>query len=436
MASAFNDFFTNVGPKLDELIPTNNSNRNPKYYLKTQIPRSFLLSPTNPHGISDIINNLKVSKSTGTCPIPTNLLKVARAYISVPFSDICNSSFEEVIFPDKNKIAKVIPSHKKGSTKDVNNYRPISLLSTFSKIMENLVAIRLNTYLDLRNIISPEQFGFRAGFSTTHSLISITETIKRTIEEKYVCGVFIDLTKAFDTVNHDILLLKLEHYGINDKALTWFKSYLTDRNQFVSLNEVESNMNIISRRVPQGSVLGPLLFLLYINDLPNISKHLKFFLFADDTNIYYVSNDLKNREKKMNKELQKLYEWLCINRLTLNISKTNFIIFHAINKPKVPVTILINKCAIEETKHVKYLGVLIDPQLSFKFHIAELSKVSRSIGILYKLRHLVTTKILLNIYYAIIYPFLLYGITIWGSTSNTLLNHLYILQKKFEHCHF
>ena len=133
----------------------------------------------------------------------------------------------------------------------------------------------------------------------------------------------------------------------------------------------------------------------------------------------------------MNKELQKLYEWLCINRLTLNISKTNFIIFHAINKPKVPVTILINKIAIEETKYVKYLGILIDPQLSFKFHIDKLSKkVSRSIGILFKPRHFVATKILLNIYHAIIYPFLLYGITIWGSTCKTILNPLYIYCKK------
>ena len=153
MANAFNDFFTNVGPKLDELIPTNNNNRNPNYYLKTQILRSFLHSPTN---LSDIINNLKVFKSTCTCSIPTNLLKVARAYITVLFSDICNSSFKEGIFPDKNKIAKVIPSHKTGSTQDVNNYRPISLLSTFSKIMEKLVAIRLNTYLDLHSIIYPE----------------------------------------------------------------------------------------------------------------------------------------------------------------------------------------------------------------------------------------------------------------------------------------
>ena len=157
MANAFNDF-TNVGPQLDQLIPTNNSNRNPKYYLKTQIPCSFLLSQTNSREISDIINNLKLSKSTETCPIHTTHLIMARTYIYVRFSDICNSSFEEGIFPDKNKIVEVIPSHKNGSTKDVNNYRPISLLSTFSKIMGKLVAIRLNTYLDLHNIIYPDHF--------------------------------------------------------------------------------------------------------------------------------------------------------------------------------------------------------------------------------------------------------------------------------------
>ena len=209
---------------------------------------------------------------------------MARAYISIPFSDICNSSFEEGIFPVKNKIVKVIPSHKNSSTKDVNNYRPISL-STFSKIMENLVAIRLITYLDLHNIIYPAQSGFRSGFSTTHSHISILKP-----------------SKSMDVGCIDLKKLLLEYYGINDKALTWFKPYLTDRKRFVSLNGVESNMNIISCGVPQGSVLGHLLF-LHINDLPNISKHLKFFLFADDTNIYYVFNDLKNLENKKNKEL-------------------------------------------------------------------------------------------------------------------------------------
>ena len=312
------------------------------------------------------------------------MLKLVSKEISIPFSNICNTSFEEGVFSDKNKIAKIIPSHIKGSTTDVNNYRPISLLSTFSKIMEKLMATRLTSYLDLHGIIYPKQFGFRAAYSTTHSLIDITENIRKTMEaKKHGCGVFIDLKKAFDTVNHDILLHKLEHYGIRESALDWFKSYLSDRKQYVHLSDIDSEMKGITCGVPQGSVLGPLLFLIYINDLPNISKKIKFYLFADDTNIYLESHDLQSLEKTMNKELEKLFEWLCINRLSPNISKTNFIIFCPVNKPKIPVTILINKEAIDEVTQVKYLRILIDSQLTFKQHIGELNKkVAIAIGIL------------------------------------------------------
>ena len=207
---------------------------------------------------------------------------------------------------------------------------------------------------------------------------------------------------------------------------------MTDRKQYVNLNGVDSDTKVITCGVPQGSVLGPLLFLLYINDLPNISNKLKFFLFADDTNIYFESEDLKKIEKTVNNELEKLHEWLCLNRLSLNISKTNFVIFHAINKPKpYVVTILINKHAIDEVDTVKYLGILIDYQLTFKNQLDELSKkISRAIGVLYKLRPFVTTKILTSIYYAIVYPFLLYGITVWGNANKTLLEPIHILQKK------
>ena len=179
MANTLNKFFTNIGSELDNEIPISQRPRGPKCYLDPRIPYSFLIAPTNPKEICDIINALDEHKSSGPCSIPTKMLKLVRNELSLSFSDICNTSFKEGIFPDKYKIAKVIPSHKKGHTNDVNNYRPISLLSTFSKIMEKLMAVRLNTYLEQQEIIYPNQFGFRSGYSTTHSLITITENIKK-----------------------------------------------------------------------------------------------------------------------------------------------------------------------------------------------------------------------------------------------------------------
>ena len=178
------------------------------------------------------------------------------------------------------------------------------------------------------------QFGFQKNISTSAALIQITEKIKESIDNrKYGCGLFIDLRKAFNTINHAILITKMEHYGIRGTALEWFKSYLTNRKQYVYINGETSQLKDITCGVPQGSVLGPLLFLIYINDLPNISDVLKFFLFADDTNIYYEAESPEKLELVINKELKKLQAWLVVNRLSLNIDKTNFIAFHPYNKP-------------------------------------------------------------------------------------------------------
>ena len=257
-------------------------------------------------------------------------------------------SFSSGKFPDPLKIFKTIPIHKGGSTILLNNYRPISLLSIFDKIIEKLMHKRLYNFLNEHSILFSNQFGFGKNISTSTALIQITEKIKESIDKsKYGCGIFIDLRKAFDTVNHSILLSKMEHW---DTALEWFKSYLSNRKQYVYSNGESSQLKDITCGVPQGSVLWPLLFLIYINDLPNISKLLQFFLFADDTNIYYEAESSEQLEQVINKELKKLHTWLMVNRLSLNMDKTNYyIMFHPYNKPiNHTITLKFRKNAIME----------------------------------------------------------------------------------------
>ena len=249
------------------------------------------------------------NKSSGPQSIPIDLLKLAADIIINPLCKIISNSFNSGIFPDALKICKVIPIHKGDSADDLNNYRPISLLSIFDKIIEKLMYKRLYNFLEKHNILFQNQFGFRKNNSTTFALLEITERIKESIDKhKFGCGIFIDLRKAFDTVNHTILLKKLMHYGIRETANNWFNSYLTNRKQYVFVNGESSLLKDITCGVPQGSVLGPLLFLIYINDLPNISKVLNFYLFADDTNIYFEAESPEILETILNKELKKLHD--------------------------------------------------------------------------------------------------------------------------------
>ena len=426
-----NNFFANVGPETEKSVPKV-PNMSPSSYLKNRNQFDMIIAHISEDEILDIINSLS-NKSTGPASIPLRLLKIVADLIVVPLCRIINISFTTGVFPDVLKVSKIIPLHKGGSTLEVNNFRPISLLSIFDKIIEKLMHKRLYDFLDEHNILYEHQFGFRKFYSTGYSLIEITEKIKNTIDNgKYGCGIFIDLKKAFDTVNHKILLTKLEHYGIRGNILKWFESYLSNRKQFVFYNGVSSDIASFTCGVPQGSVLGPLLFLIYINDLPNISSKLSFFLFADDTNIYYESNKLIELEKTINKELKLLSLWLNLNRLALNVSKTNFVIFRSPKKPlNHNVVLIMNRKAIDQKDHVKYLGVLMDQHLSWKYQISNVSKkISRGTGILAKLKGNMNRDLLVNIYYCLVFSYLSYGVEAWGSACQSDLSKINVLQKK------
>ena len=247
---------------------------------------------------------------------------------------------------------------------------------------------------------------------------------------EYAIGIFIDLSKAFDTLDHSILLRKLYHYGIRGITHDWFASYLTNRKQYVSINNTDSSFESINCGVPQGSILGPLLFLIYINDIINCSKLLQFILFADDTNIFYSCNDLRTLETTVNNELLKLSIWFCANRLSLNIKKTNYIVF---GNKKLPhdINLHINSISIVRVEFTKFLGVYIDAKVTWKNHIEIIaSKIAKGLGILNKVKLVLPQNVLLMLYNSLIYPYLNYCAIVWGCAGATLLHKLEILQKR------
>jgi len=433
ISNAFNNYFANIGKQLADNIPASANSaleylaNLPNYY------DSFYLFPTDAEEIAAEISSLKLGKSVGPFSVPVKVLKILQPYIAKPLEIIFNSSLATGIVPQSLKIAKVIPIFKKGSNTDLGNYRPISLLSVFDKILEKIVAKRMLNYIEKKNILYDKQFGFRSNYSTDYAILSIIDKIQQAIDKReFSCGIFLDMSKAFDTVNHQILIAKLNRYGFRGPISDWLTDYLKDRKQFVSIGETFSDQQTILLGVPQGSVLGPLLFLLYINDFHLCSNIFDFHLFADDASLFYKHKNLTSLQTNANVELGNIYAWLCANKLTLNITKSNYVLFHP-SQRKVPLDpeLYINNNQLKQEKYIKYLGILIDSNLSWKPHINYiLSKVKRNCGILCKIRYFVDLRTRVQLYYSLIYPFLIYGILAWGSTYPTTLDPLFKLQKK------
>ena len=316
-----------------------------------------------------------------------------------PLNHICNLSFASGTVPKNMKISKVVPLFKSGDKSQFTNYRPVALLKQFSKVLEKLFCKRLNKFIEKNNLISESQYGFRPSRSTSAALLELTEELTSSIDNgDSTIGVFIDLSKAFDTIDHTLLIKKLENFGIRGIVLEWLKSYLSDRKQYVKLNTSTSDLLPLVCGVPQGSVLGPILFILYVNDICNVSNILKLILFADDTNLFISGRDLPSLCHIITNELTKMYKWFNVNKLSLNVSKTNFMVFSN-KKVNQELNILINNMRIEQVENTKFLGVQIDNKLNWKAHIVKLkSKLCKAISIIYRCSSLVNELALRTLY--------------------------------------
>ena len=363
IANKFNEYFAQIGPNLAKNIPLNGPSF--RQYLKQSYSETFYAFPIQSDEIKKIITSLNDGAPGIDC-IPASVLKHSVDFISLPLTHICQLSLDQGHFPSELKIAKIIPLFKSNDPSMFNNYRPISLLSVFSKILEKVMFDRVYDYLITLRILYEFQFGFQKNKSTYMALISLTDKLTEALEKGDVgVGIFIDFRKAFDTVNHKILLDKLYHYGIRGVPLNWFQSYLIGRKQCVEFNNVTSNVQDMKCGVPQGSNLGPLLFLLYINDLAFVSPELFAILFADDSIFFCTGSDLSSVINIVNHELCKVVDWLNSNKMSLNIDKTHFMIF----KPKrtkydTSDDIVINGSEMNEVESTKFLGVFIDNKLS------------------------------------------------------------------------
>ena len=298
------------------------------------------------------------------------------------------------MFPDKLKLAKVIPLFKNGVRTLVKNYRPVSILPIFDKILEKLVNKQLTNFLEKNKILSNFQYGFQKNRSTSLAVVDVVSKITKPLENKKIpCCIFLDFAKAFDTIDHTISLKKLEHYGIRGVAKDWFQSYLNSRFQTVVIGNVTSTSKENKYGVPQGSVLGPTLFLMYINDISNCLNKSIPTIFADGTCIFFQDDDIDNLVFTINSELREVSSWLIANRLTLNVDKSNIVLFQ--NKSKLKLDISLNGEKLKQTAFVKYLGVLIDERLSWDKHIfMTTKKIQQGIGMISKIRHGIPSNML------------------------------------------
>ena len=452
IASKFNEYFASLAYKLNQEILEDcglpiEETISFEEYMSKSVKNSIFLRDTDPDEIVEIISDFKNGKASD---IPICVLKRSAKLISVPLSRLYNNCMQKGEFPKVFKTGKITPVFKKGNKECIENYRPVSILPVFGKVFEKIIYKRLYSFLSSNGVLHDQQFGFRKGHSTTHALHkSVNDITKSIANNKHVLGIFIDLSKAFDTLDHNILLRKLENYGIRGHALTLLKSYLSSRLQCVSFHDATSEVLEVKYGVPQGSILGPLLFLLYVNDIVNCygGSDCQFVLYADDTNIFITGASKEKTFIKANKVLKIVSNYMRSNLLHINMSKCCFIHFQpkstydetcARTRPYLlnndeSKSIFINGQEIKKVSCAKFLGIIVDENLNWDAHRNHLVRKLRSTtGAISRIRKSIPSEHYKDIYSSLFESHLSYGITVWGVTlQENSRDSLFITQK---HC--
>ena len=426
IANCFNNFFVNVGPTLSKSIHVA-SNKSYQSYLTDQIACSFDFKLVTKDEIVKIVRELHPKSSFGQDNISTILLKAISMEIYETLTLIINQSLSTGIFPDKLKIAKIKPIFKKENPNIPDNYRPISLLPAISKVFEKVAFIQVYAYFMENKLLYDSQYGFRTLHSTELAALELTDKIYLHLDKKEnPLAIFLDLSKAFDTIDHSILLDKLQHYGIKNAAHLWFSSYLSNRCQYVQYNDQESALLPITTGVPQGSILGPLLFIIYMNDIHKVTDKFSFILYADDTSLveplctfkFCAEENIHDISSNINTELDAVYEWLSLNKLSLNVKKTKMMLFHYRQQRDMSGLIpklMINKVPIEYVKEFNFLGITLDECMAWNRHINKIAcKLSCTIGTLKRVKRFLPSFILKMLYNSLVLPYMNYGILTWG----------------------
>ena len=370
--------------------------------------------------------------------ISPKVIKAVAGELSGSLSRLYNSCMREGFYPSCFKVARVVPIFKAEDPTQFSNYRPVAVLPVLSQIFEKVLKVRLSEFFEEQGVLIPGQYGFRAGHSTDMAILDMVEKVRAAWGEKKVAlGVFIDLKKAFDTVDHTILLKKLEHYGIRGPAISLLGSYLSDRKQYVCYDGFESEKGHVQCGVPQGSVLGPLFFLLYVNDMVRASNEIDLVLFADDTNIFCVGKTHSELFEKANRGLSAISRWFRCNKLTLNLKKTEYVYFGGPGGRQVPIGGLkIGEEAIRRVQGARFLGVWVDEGLRWSGQIEKVrSKVGRLLGVLGRAQAALGGELVHKLYNALVLPHLQYCLMVWGDFEegrNKLLGEsLLRYQKRF-----